>query len=621
MLPFFPTPYEDELLYSVLARYHIWSQNISLKATVNDLFGRRTASAVVDLPNGLETLCSELSIGSSITSDYLIENHTLFPLFRPFLPADRAERIFRCMKFGGDIHTTIGAMPSSIHSPKWLRYCPNCVQADVESVGEPYWHRTHQVPGVEVCPLHQKRLINSSVSTTSRQNKHAFVALAEDVMMDEHEQSETDPHLIAIAEAVHWLLENDVSVLGLKELRDRYVSKLKQMNPVTHQKTVRQRDLLNEFSHFYGNQLLTELNCEIDYSEQDNWLSQMVRKPRKVSHPLRHILLMRFLELTPEQFFKNGEKYHPFGNGPWLCLNPVANHYHKPVVEQCEVTRDYKTRVPVGTFKCSCGFVYSRRGPDKDEADRYKIGRIKQFGHVWEKELLRVTIDKKMSFHAAARHLQCDPVTAKRQLEKIRNKMQYSEVAATITDDFEIKLTNRRAAWLEIIKANPEKTRTQIRQMVKADFTWLYRHDRQWLTINTPAPKKRKKYTDNRVDWQKRDAEIYSRVKAVIDEELKCWNKPTRLTISSIGKVTGELHLLQKHLDKLPKTKKFIQSYAETIEEFQIRRVEYVGRKLRENQMKVMEWEIVREAGLRPGYSDKVKEKIKKELVSSRYNL
>jgi len=219
-----------------------------------------------------------------------------------------------------------------------------------------------------------------------------------------------------------------------------------------------------------------------------------------------------------------------------------------------------------------------------------------------------------MSFHAAARHLQCDPVTAKRQLEKIQNKMEHSEVAATITDDFEIERTNRRAAWLNIVKDYPEKTRTQIRQMAKADFTWLYRHDRQWLTKNTPAPEKRRKYTDNRVDWQKRDAEICNRVKAVINEELKSVNKPTRITVSFIGKAIGELHLLQKHLDKLPKTKEFIPSFSETIEEFQIRRVKYVGQKLRENQMKVMEWEIIRKAGLRPGYSERVQFEIDKQI-------
>jgi hypothetical protein len=90
----------------------------------------------------------------------------------------------------------------------------------------------------------------------------------------------------------------------------------------------------------------------------------LVRKPRTTAHPIKHILLIRFIGLTPEQFFEEDMVYHPFGEGPWLCLNAAENHYKQPVIDDCKVTRDYKTGVPVGTFTCSCGFFYSRRGPD-----------------------------------------------------------------------------------------------------------------------------------------------------------------------------------------------------------------------------------------------------------------
>ncbi|MBV7508768.1 hypothetical protein KW850_26495 [Bacillus sp. sid0103] len=52
----------------------------------------------------------------------------------------------------------------------------------------------------------------------------------------------------------------------------------------------------------------------------------------------------------------------------------------KNVLTSCVITRDYKTGLPVGTFTCSCGFVFSRKGPDKTNEDRYKIGRIKELG-------------------------------------------------------------------------------------------------------------------------------------------------------------------------------------------------------------------------------------------------
>lgn len=195
-LPFLPSPYPDELLYSVFARYHIWSQNIALKETMYDLFGHNTAIAVVDLPNNLQTVYEKLTPGSLNTPEYLIEHHTLFPLFRPFLDAERRDKVFKAMKYGGDVHTTIGVMASGISAPDWLRFCPECVIADTEKYGEPYWHRTHQVSGVEVCHIHHKRLINSTVETTSKQNKHAFVAIDENIINNinfSHVESEISP--------------------------------------------------------------------------------------------------------------------------------------------------------------------------------------------------------------------------------------------------------------------------------------------------------------------------------------------------------------------------------------------------------------------------------------------
>lgn len=610
-LPFFPHLYPDELLYSILARYHVLSQNVSLKETVNDLFNRHSASAVIDLPSNLYTLCENLTPGSSITPEYLIEHHTLLPLYRPFLGPERHEKVLTAMKFGGEVHTTIGVMASSIKAHRRLRFCPSCVKNDHERYGEPYWHRTHQVPGVEVCHIHHQHLIDSNVVTTSKQNKHAFVAIEIDIIADiplEPNQP-ASRHAIEIAQAVHWLLNNETPILNLKELQGRYVSVLKKMNLATVH-FVRQRDFIESFrQYYYGSDLLKTFNCSVDFNQQNNWLSKMVRNPRTVAHPLQHVLLMKYLELTPESFLSDPNKYHPFGNGPWLCLNPVAEHYQKSVINQCRVTRDYKTGVPVGTFECSCGFVYSRRGPDLSESDQNKIGRIKKFGHVWEKELTRLVKIEKLSYNAAARSLRCDPTTAKKQFMKLQSKDSLYDVVM-VNDDFDDECMVRRSKWLEAVASNKGMHKTAIRKMFKADYTWLYRHDRDWLHQNSPELLPRKKYLDNRVNWSERDDEICKKAEEVILKELKCAVKPTRLTVSFIGKQIGELSLLQKHMHRLPKTKAFIEKHQETVEEFQIRRVKYIAQKLCDQQDIVMEWQIVREAGLRPGYSQRVRNQI-----------
>ncbi|WP_264174715.1 TnsD family Tn7-like transposition protein [Clostridium estertheticum] len=86
-------------------------------------------------------------------------------------------------------------------------------------------------------------------------------------------------------------------------------------------------------------------------------------------------------------FASETHNYNIFGRGPWPCLNKVAEYYRMNVVNNLKITEDYKTRLPVRTFSCDCGFVYSRKGPDKVSGDRYRVGRIKEFSAVWENKL------------------------------------------------------------------------------------------------------------------------------------------------------------------------------------------------------------------------------------------
>ena len=46
MISFFPTPYPDELWYSVICRYHIRSGNPCIKYTLNELYGTHYYNAV-----------------------------------------------------------------------------------------------------------------------------------------------------------------------------------------------------------------------------------------------------------------------------------------------------------------------------------------------------------------------------------------------------------------------------------------------------------------------------------------------------------------------------------------------------------------------------------------------
>ena len=77
---------------------------------------------------------------------------------------------------------------------------------------------------------------------------------------------------------------------------------------------------------------------------------------------------------------------------------------------------------------------------------------------------------------------------------------------------------------------------------------------------------------NNRVDWYQRDNEILSQIKGVVDKILNSDDKPERITISLIGNKLGIRGLLEKHLDKLPKTKAYLDSVKETNRDFRLKR-------------------------------------------------
>jgi hypothetical protein len=306
---FLPEPYPDELLYSILARYHFRSRNNSYKETIKDAFGKSTVCAVIDFPAHLEALCERLPERFAVPPDYFIEHHTLFPLFKPFLPIGRADRIVEMMKGakGNGIHTTLGVMAGCLPSLRYLRYCSQCICDDEAMFGETYWHRSHQIFGIFICPKHHEWLKNSKIAISSGRNKHVFGLInceKNDSSLAPADADEKVLFYLMIAEGVYWILNNRVQVMEPDKLRKAYLGYLQERGLVTHSGRLHQQDLQNEFTARYGMVLLKKLCCSVNHS-RDNWLFKILRKPRTVIHPLRHLLLIDFLGLTPESFFQN----------------------------------------------------------------------------------------------------------------------------------------------------------------------------------------------------------------------------------------------------------------------------------------------------------------------------
>ena len=616
MLTFFPNPYSDELFYGACSRYHERSGNASWRHTIQELFGDKCSGAVADLPTNIHLLMGQLSPNTKHTITGFVDNHTLVPFFRPFLPGSRAKKLDQIMSgnvVAGNIHALLGLTASRIPNPRWLRFCPLCLREDERRYGEPYWHRSHQVPGVHVCHRHQMMLLDTRVGLGEGGSRQSFEPLAAAV-------ESCPPRLREARGGIHnqWLAETAHQLLNRPEftavhrddsLHALYRYHLYQQGFATTLGRLHCAHLLRSFLHRYGKEFLSSLRCDISPGDSSNWLLTLLRKPHKASHPIHHLLLINFLQLDlASVLLGQVPQIQPFGNGPWPCLNPACTQFRQAVITTCLQSRNSESGSPIGTFTCACGFTYSRSGPDSVPEDHYRIGRLVSVGPVWERRLWQIAIVERRSFRAAARQLGVAVETVQRHLKRLavenHDPVSHSYVPANT------KLSGYRNRWLKIRGAYPEAGMLALRRLDKAAYTCLYRNDRQWLKIHSP-PRQQRSSHKGTVDWAARDAHLFQQIVPAAMAIMQAQGKPIRVTLTRVGKQLGALSLLVNKLNLLPRTRAALDSVVETKDEFAIRRLRVSAQKLLQDGETLAEWKLLRIAGIRPGYSPRIARELK----------
>jgi len=608
LLIFIPQIYDDEILYSVISRYHFLSGNRNLKATIREFFDYDSVVPTIGFPSLLENLATKIPKDLYYDSNFFIDQCTLFPIYIPFLPEDRKAQIITEMKNnkGTRLFNLLGIQAGHILEINKLKYCPLCAIEDYKKYDEIYYHRIHQVEGVFVCNKHGcllKEYIPNRYASRLEFVRFDYDKL--DLKVNYTMDNELGIWYEKIAKSYEFLLSNNLYRYNNDLIHDRYIKYLDSMGLVTPSKRIKQKELTDKFINYYGVKVLDSLNCSFDLKSESSWLKNITRKQKMIIHPLRHILFIIFLCNSVEEFFKKELEYYPFGKGPWPCLNPVAEHYLSSTIKECIISDDYKTRAPVGTFKCSCGFIYSRRGPDTDFRDRYRIGRIKNFGHIWEQKLYNLVNRDKYTIKELSVLMNCDPATIKKYSKKLccEDKLNAElTINEEEIDNCKKCLSNNyKQDFADYINNHQNLSRTELRKHLYKQYIWLYRHDKEWLMENLPSKIDKREIdykASMRVNWEGRDIQMFSDIeqeyKKIISSE-----KLVRVTKSLIGQRTGYSSLLYSYIDKLPKTSKLLNEICETVEEFQIRRIKFVAERLYENKGVLKRWEVIRGAGIR----------------------
>ncbi|ADU31324.1 TnsD family Tn7-like transposition protein [Evansella cellulosilytica] len=500
MLPFFTNPYSNELVYSAIARYHFYSGNIDYKDTLEEVFHSRSVTPSVEIGSNFSILAQQLAPNHSLES--LLSKHTIYPYYASFLSKSRKKEIIKDVQGDGQgLYSRLGMVAGGICKKNGLLYCPKCVTNDLEQYGEPYIHREHQLQGIVYCAHHELILKKYPIdfSTSSRIE---FIRFDEKLMnlsmLHEVEPKEFITIQIALAKLAYQLLQLPIHNFCRESINFKYRTLLRERNLMTASNRIRQYELYNAFQSKFPKGFLEKCESAIVANDEYNWLKVITRKLKRHVHPFRHLLMLYFLEQDLDSFLQVEADTGPFGSGPWPCLNKAANHYKEYVIQEVNVTRDFKSKAPIGTFECSCGFIYARKGPDRLSEDKYRIGRIKAFGDAWKAKLRELEAEGTYSTRTLARMFGVDSKTVIKYLSSEIKIEGHSEKSIPS------KLLIYRNQLLKGIRQYPSYSRTKIRLCFPKEYMYLYRHDNEWLFEQLPIIQ-REKNNQVIVDWDSRD--------------------------------------------------------------------------------------------------------------------
>lgn len=153
-----------------------------------------------------------------------------------------------------------------------------------------------------------------------------------------------------------------------------------------------------------------------------------------------------------------------------------------------------------------------------------------------------------------------------------------------------------RRAWLEMAATRPGLGKKELRSAAPALYARLYRNDRAWL-LAWKAPCPGRSVGVRRIDWQRRDQELEARVKRQVLRTLDD-SPPRRASRNHVLCMLGIRAMVTHQGALLPRTMAALDSLCETVEAFQLRRLEAVF--IQEGMSGLPDWKALRQARIEP---------------------
>lgn len=588
-----PPVLPDELLYSFLARLQAYNAFKSPKAYLEQIFGTKDIVLGIDLPTRIYALGQRLGQFAMFDSpEDLINTATLYPYHRPFLTIERHNAVQEILLFGGGkgLKVLLGRVANRFGANPPLRYCICCHQEDIDKYGVPYWHRSHQLPGITCCSKHHLDLIvyaTPEMLTDKQRLAMPPGKLSEGLLLSESRLDQ-----INFAQLSLNLLEAKLPALNPLLRQRAYRAAVKERNFCSRKKDIDHDALADAIRFHYEDfkgfahrhRLLATTSTPL------SWLRPLLDRPTRSLHPICHLVLIGFLFGTIENYRQAvaavcevGTVLIPEackGNGSLGSKTFHASYdqlIHDVSISCSRLAKILNISVTTAVIRRrALGLPISERRKHLD-AEKLMLMRM-----LLAKGLSPTVIAKQVgvSVSSVYRLLAESPVLIESHYQALRDKER----------------RKHRRIWLHAINVHQNAGSKAIRAIAADTYAWLYRHDRGWLLyINaiTKAPINRRQT----VNWAERDLALCRRLELYLESVMSNLNRP-RISKTLMLNMLGDA-MVRANTIRLPYLQALIVERTESLQSFQFYRIERAIQQLKSQQLPIKLWRIQRLAGIR----------------------
>lgn len=592
-ISYMPAMLPDELLYSLLG----WVVTVNAlkfpKEYVERLFGFRNVVPCVDLPTHLESLHHRLgSFAPAGSAEQLIDIGTIYPYHRPFLTLEHHQAIQDILAHGPGIglKTLMGRVANRFGASPPLRYCPACIENDISLYQRPYWHRSHQLPGVTCCTKHGLELI-VHVFPGSLTDKLRLV-LPPIKPNPSIKWFNSGPQQMRFAELSQNLLEAALPAQDPIRRRAIYTGRISDLGFVTRSAHIDYSALAAALRCHYGEfeGFPHQVRLLSTPAHPLGWLRALIDRPSRSSHPICHLLLIGYLFETVEAFIDAMRQTDLAGvqchndkvETPPLAPSKDVDSQQDRLFHDCSLS----CREVAQMLKLSVTTVVSRR-----RALGVPIAERRKYLHPHRLAAVTKALSTGTSPQFIAARYDVSLSTVYRLLaQSLALTQNY------VDHKLERQRVRYRRIWRRAVNKHRDAGIAAARAIASAAYAWLYRHDRAWLqqtrVMNSSAAIRKP-----RVEWAKRDRELCRRAQRYV-RTLKTQVDRPRISKTRILRFLGEA-MVRANMDRLPRLQSDLVRLAETPISFQHFRIDQAIDQLREHALPVRLWRIQRTAGIR----------------------